>query len=639
MIGVMDTNVIEQGPLASSMKRSRLNPESTKGAHEETMRMQPAHLSPAEVHKPSENNKLKPEAEKTSMHKRNHMPTATTSETKIRSALRHGLPPMLSPTLPADIEEELAKLTPSIRGGFVSSRVSSASPSMHTKDQKRNVSANGQTKSLPSAFAPSSPKQRPQDSKQITSAPRQQNQDKSSHPKADSSVPTKRSKIVKLRIKNKGNRKTLIQYLRMKPTPNRGNSNIGSKSIISSATASASKNNVSKPSAPIKTVGQKKPSHQEGSSDTDEPLAKRKPNKRPASEVEDGDFEESISKRGRGLGQQPKDVTPDQSQSTRTLGAFHQNKHSIKASTSTPISSSLPSSGQKAHLNVLGSAMQRTGSQESVATPARDVTPTTNGQKVESPTRLEWLGKTKKEANRLIKLATEIKHDSDVFLKLDGQAYEEQRKRGSVVATEAVLCFVLAAMVSDEPGRSSNNPSNTELWKSTRDFIQSLSSNHAKKFQYLFGFLKQLEGVVCDTLVYQHDMRGDAILREYNGLKGQESVAALTNADSYIAENWAFLKEAQETRIRSRAVWREGQHALFDPDLEQNFPKTWSHRRSFPGRGKGRDPVTLNNYGKEGFALPLGINSTGLDVVNFGMSFLAEFCEKEGLQWKPKLIL
>ena len=638
MTGAKDANVIEHGPLAPLSKKSRPTIESTKDEPGELAKMQHAQLSSAVAPKLRENDKSGLNAAKAFLSTPSHMSAAVEPAPKIMSAPRHGLPPMLSPTLPADIEEELAKLTPSIRGGFVSSRVSSASPSLNAKDHKRNVSASGQTKSLSTALAPSSPKQHPHNPKQITSAPRQQNQDQLSHPKTDFSSSAKKSKIVKLKIRNKGNRRTLLQYLRMKPTPNRGNQNLASKSTVSSDTTSASRTNAKKSSAQSKSSGQVKLSGQDKSSDTDEPLAKRKPAKRRASEIEDGDFEERSSKRGRGLGQQHKDVTPERSQSSRQPGASHQNKHSSKAAMSTP--SSLSSSAQKAHLNVLSSAMQRTGSQESVATPARDVTPTTNGHKIESPTRREWLRENRIETNRLLKLATEIKHDSDASLKhLKGHDYEEHRKIGCVIATEALLCFVLAAMVSDEPGRSSNNPSNTDLWKSTRDFIASLSSIHAKKFQYLFGFLKQLEGVVCDTLIYQHDMRSEAIWREYNRLKGQESVAAVPNADSYIAENWTFLKEALETRTRSRAVWREGQHALFDSDLERQFPKTWSCRRSFPGRGKGRDPVTLNNYSKEGFALPLSINSTGLDVVNFGLSFLAEFCEKERLQWKSKLVL
>lgn len=639
MTGLKDVDIIEHKPVTSPLKESRPNSDPMKRRDDGSAQVQSAHPNPPVTRKLPENDRSELKAEAASSFQSSHTPTSPKFKTKTNSDPRHGLPPMLSPTLPAEIEEELAKLTPSIRGGFVSSRVSSASPSVHIRDQKRAVTASGQVRTAYTAPAPSSPKQGPKDLKQITSAPRQRTLDQSANQKTDSSNSLMRSKIVKLKIKNKGNRRILMQYLRMKPTPNRGNQSFGSKPTISTVATAVSKSDAAK--LPAQNIsGQKKQSKNNGSSGPEEPLAKRKPTKRRASAIEEDDLEEPNPKHARVVGQHHKDANPDRTQFSQQPDDLHQTKHATKANVSAPTSSSLPSSAQKAHLNVLSSSMQRTGSQESVATPARDITPATNGHKIESPTRREWLKENRIEATRLLRLATDIKHDSDASLKhLHGEAYEEHRKIGSVIATEAVLCFVLAAMVSDEPGRSSNNPSNTDLWKSTRDFIASLSSIHAKKFQYLFGFLKQLEGIVCDTLVYQHDMRGDAILREYNRLKGQESVAAVPNADAYIAENWTFLKEAQETRNRSRAVWREGQHALFDPDLERDFPKTWSRRRSFPGRGKGRDPVTLNNYGKEGFALPLGINSTGLDAVNFGLSFLEEFCEKEGLQWKPKLVL
>ena len=641
MTGEKDAIVLEQGPSTPPAKKSRPTVEPVKNElakieHVHPRGVQPAMSSSTAGPVSQEREKSSSKEEKASISKGGETPAYTSSVQKGDTALLHGLPPMLSPTLPAEIEEELAKLTPGIRGGLVSSRVSSASPSVHIKDHKHPVSASGQMKATSSGPAPSTSKPRPHDLKQITSAPRQQHDDQASHVNAGSFTPTKKSKIVKLKIRNKGNRRTLMQYLRMKPTPNRGSQHVASKSTSAEATSYAKASKIAAQSKPSRKI---KPSGQDESSDTDEPLARRKSKKRHASELEDDDFERRDVKRGRGSGQQQRERTLEQSQSSRQVDASNQNKHPVKATVSTP-TQSLPGSAQKTHLNIMSSTMQRTGSQESVATPARDITPTANGHKTESPERREWKKEVKIEISRLLKLATEIKHDSDAFLKhLKGEDYEEHREIGSVIATEAVLCFVLAAMVSDEPGRSSHNPSNTDLWKSTRDFTASLSSIHARKFQYLFGLLKQLEGLVCDTLTYQHDMRGEAILREYNRLKGQEAVAATPNADSYIAENWTFLKEAQETRLRSRTAWREGQHALFDPELERQFPKTWSRRRAFPSRGKGRDPVSLNNYAKEGFALPLGINSTGLDAVNFGLSFLAELCEKDGLQWEPKLVL
>ena len=547
-------------------------------------------------------------------------------EEKHREAILHGLPPMLSPTLPADIEEELAKRSPGLHGGFASSRVSSASPQPHSKDEKRNASIGLKSTSTPSNNA--------NDPKQITSAPRQDPKDEASSMTEQVAV-TKNTKIVKLRIRNKANRRTLMQYLRMKPTPNRGSRKMTAKSSTADAPSNSNVNKGSSQSKLSKST--KLPEEDESSAD--EPLAQRKSGKRRAAEFDDDDFGKGTAKRVKGAGQQQQDRSSKKSTPLPT-GTSRKAEKLEKEAASTP-KSTLPNSAQKSHLNVMGTAMQRTASQESAATPARDVTPTANGHKPVSPERREWKKDVKIEMNHLLKLATDIKHDSDVYLKhLEGSEYEKYRQLGSVIATEAILSFMLAATVSDEPGRSSNTHSNTDLWKSTRTFIMAMSSTHARKFQHLSGFLKQIEGVVCDTLTYQYDMRGEAILKEYNRLKQQEGpVSTPTNSNSYIAENWEFFKETQETRVRARAAWREGQMALFDHELEREFPKTWARRRDYAGRGKGRDPVTLKNYAKEGFALPLSVNTTALEAVNFGLSFLAELCEKEKLDWKPKLII
>ena len=625
MTGTKDTTVVDQEIPSPPVKKPRHSDKSIKSedakakqAHEiksgNSKTITPVEPEPKGLEKPKhkEHTKSPSDGDIASI---DTLPVKKTKE-----ALLHGLPPMLSPTLPAEIEEELAKLTPGLRGGLTSSRAPSLSPSVYSKERKRDASTDPKSKPSSENRAPSTPKQSSRDPKQITSAPRQQHEDDDAHSNLGSKA-SKKSKIVKIKIKNKKNRSTLINYLRMRPTPNRGSG----KTLVKSGLVDVPSDHNS-----IKSISKPKPSkairspEESESSGNDEPLATQKSSKRRVTGLDDVDFGRSQPKRAKGSEQ----------------ASLPQDPSSTKSVAATP-KQAMPNSAQKSHLSVKSTAMQRTASQESAATPARDNTPTANGHKPESPDRREWKNNVRLECNRLVKLATDIKHESDDYLKrMIGREYEEHRQLGSVLATEASLCFVLAAIVSDEPDRSTKRHSDPALWKSTRDFMSSLSSTHAKKFQYLYGFLKQVEGVVGDTIAYQHDMRGEAILREYYRLKhGEATATAVTNPDSYIAENWSFLKDAQETRMVARSAWRDGQLSLYIPDLEQEFPKTWSQRRKFAGRGKGRDPVTLKNYGKEGFALPLGVNSTALDVVNFGLSFLGEFCEKEGIKWKPRLIL
>ncbi len=131
------------------------------------------------------------------------------------------LPPMLSP-LASDIEDELAKLGPLVRKrsrSAVSGGPSSVSPNAkQPKIHHASTPSTGEKDRLKKATVSisSTPTKGPQESKQITSAPRQETQDV---PKPAAPEGAKKLRLrVTLKIKKKY-RKTLLQYLRMKPTP------------------------------------------------------------------------------------------------------------------------------------------------------------------------------------------------------------------------------------------------------------------------------------------------------------------------------------------------------------------------------------------------------------------------------------
>ena len=132
------------------------------------------------------------------------------------------LPPMLSP-LASDIEEELAKLGPLVRKrshSAVSGGPPSVSPNAkQPKTHPANTPSSGEKDRLKKATVSISPTptKGPQESKQITSAPRQGIQEA---PKPAAPEGAKKLRLrVTLKIKKKAYRKTLHQYLRMKPTP------------------------------------------------------------------------------------------------------------------------------------------------------------------------------------------------------------------------------------------------------------------------------------------------------------------------------------------------------------------------------------------------------------------------------------
>lgn len=453
------------------------------------------------------------------------------------------LPPMLSPTLPASIEAELAKLTNGIHKKKAPGAVNHAGPAVSAKVESVGDLAIRKT-----------------------------------------------SMVVILKIKSKANRKQLAQYLKLKPTPKR----------------SLEKQQVGRSEPATSTKG----------------LSQSRPAK--------------------------KELGMDESEAGTSLIKKHKPKNASLQKPSTPASqrepspsNSRPSSSQAIHLatpmNIAKSfAMNRTLSQESDPTPlkpSRDVTPGTATGKADSPDRRHFVSECKAEAKKFVDLAREIKHDSDAYLKKDGRTPEE-KKLGVVIATESTLSFILAATISDEIYRTVNQVGATDLWNSTRDFINPLAAKHARQFPHLYGLLNQIEGLVCDTLHYHFDVRAEAVFRKFNDLKAKDPA----KAEEYLRSNERnLLKQSHEIRVNGRNAWREGEAALYHTELSANFPKTWAKQRTHPGKGKGRDPVCLQAYAKDGFALPMGPNSTGLEAVNFGLALLDEFCRKEKVEWKRKL--
>ena len=132
------------------------------------------------------------------------------------------LPPMLSPLAP-DIEEKIAKLDPLVRKrshSAVSDGPLSVSPNAkQPKIHPASTPSSGEKDRLKKATVSISttPTKGPQESKQITSAPRQAIQE-AAKPAAPEGAKKLRLRVT-LKIKKKAHRRTLYQYLRMKPTP------------------------------------------------------------------------------------------------------------------------------------------------------------------------------------------------------------------------------------------------------------------------------------------------------------------------------------------------------------------------------------------------------------------------------------
>ena len=491
------------------------------------------------------------------------------------------LPPLLSPTLPPEIEAAIAEAKssrPRSNGSFTaSSRAPSASFSSK-RDRSDTATSIGHASSAEVAKS-SSPIP-------FISGKQPKNDSKSTISTEDPLQIKKPMSWVTLKIKKKY-RRELSQYLRLKPTPSKSHWR--------------------------KHIALQQPKLEDNSG---APVVMSNERKRPRSK---GDDPRPHIKRRRGSNNlSQREITPN-----------------------LPVSSPLPSNIGSAPKSRLvtpskfpkSNAMHRAGSwQGSVTTPlgqSQHGTPSNVGR--ESPLKQDKMAEYRAESTRLVSLARDLKHDSDKYLKIEN-ASENQQKLGVMIATESVLCFILAAVVYDEPSRRDGHAGNTAQWGSILPLLRILTER-SKPYQHIYGLLQQLEGVIRDTI-----HRYGLLFMRYSG-REYEKTGLATELEAVWQRHRATLNECYENQMKALSAWSEGERALWIKDLPSAFPKTWSQGRSRLGRGKTIDAVQLRAYAKYGFILPIGHLTSGLDAVNFGLSILAEHCEKEGIQWTPKLIL
>lgn len=548
---------------------------------------------------------------------------------------RVSLPPMLSPTLPANLEAELAKLTPILRGDGKNNKAVSVSPLVRplhkisdkvagtSKDPNNRPSQTGKmtefvdrgtnvdvskdsqkhpnpaTRAKSNIIAPSKTAKQPFVAKEeafalhdaskgtntkhaitvnhVNTSTRYSQSSKGFPEAIPPKASEKKKLIVTLKIKSKIRRKQLSAYLRLKPTP--------------------AKRKMATPNANL-----------------------------------DYESDEPPPKRSRG----PADVTQKTQiphQPFPSTSAPHRTEKTPMEHPATPSA------------NLASTPILRATSNEGLkATPKRKNSTLHSSSKSNRRSYEQYLedceayhrkvsGEERKtdysrECQRFQALAIEIKHTNDkVFKKEDVSA--EERELSVVTAIECVLCFMLAFTCVEEPARWESRPGDAGSWNSILPYLTQWKENAKKDFSVLYAVILQLEAVVRDMVHHAASWRFE------NTLRRQEAA----EADDHLFEQCRrHIKESFDNQKKAEAAWIGGYRDLPMNVLESNFPKTWRNQRIEYARGKAHDPVCLRKYAERGFSLPLGKLSGPLEAVNFGMRLLGEYCEKKGVKWEPKFV-
>ena len=575
----------------------------------------------------------------------------------------HGLPPMLSPTLPSEIEEELAKLHTLISGRSVSiakSKTPNATPKLKqqknehtgssTDEEGAKSSGGGKafTLSKASTRAASTDSVKYQQSQpQVTSAPRKAAKNAVSKgvtpttsngtlispvtaPVTASTTPQrieKRRLRALLKIKKKTNRKNLAQYLRLPPTP-------GKYPHIRRTVEHDQRSRTPQ-------------SEQKNASNLHEGRLEN-PSK---SKRNDAETPEAGEKRRKSPNLRDEPELP--AKRHKTPVRHSQNAHTPKQpSHGSPAPSNVGSAPRPQLLtpkaDTKSAPMPRTESREGSTTTPRGLalsgTPivpeaanrcnsvTSSGGRKPSPQDV------KRDAAKYLKQATDLKHAADVFLRDMPNMTDTERKRGVMIGTESVLCYILAFTLFDEPQRQFGQYGNIHNWKSMVRLLD-LINREAQPFKHLAGLLLQLKGVIQDYMVCYSFQQLDHNPLEQKSYETTVEDSTKTKEEQKAAAYHGAFHEFRRYFEKSQIAWRSGLDLLKVSDIEFEYPVTWAKReRHSVLPVKSTDAVVQGEYQRK-FNLPMGSMTSGLQAVSFGMSFLEEWSKKNGVKWEPKLDL
>lgn len=356
------------------------------------------------------------------------------------------------------------------------------------------------------------------------------------------------------------------------------------------------------------------------------------PEKRPRAE-EDATLSVP-SKRPRALSQQNRPITPVQA-------------------TSSPAPPSKTSSAQKNQTQYLtpkkdpkGVSMLRTASSESHDTTPGRSGATPAGAKADpkaGPTSAPLAGKKQADISllsqtsmKLNQMGRALKHEATKILTAGGKIDKQDEKRAAVTNLECILSYMAAYYTQDLSLHLRNRPGEVEqTWKTLLPLCHSYA-RCTKDFPHLDGLRSYLSSTIASAICTHVAQRGTTPRTTHDSPQDtapppptpMDSTKPANHATT-LADNFALL--ADHT-LKIARHFQDARLALPMETLQTQYKKTWAHRET--NTRLMREPEKINPPRINGpYFLPLAADTTPIQAVRFGLQFLAEYCELEGLRY------
>lgn len=220
------------------------------------------------------------------------------------------------------------------------------------------------------------------------------------------------------------------------------------------------------------------------------------------------------------------------------------------------------------------------------------------------------------EQQKYLELGKRLKHELDGIVKKDGVLMKDPmaNKKGCPIGVESILSWMLGFTALDELGRIWGKPGTSTAWESLLphiDYVKAITSSAS----HIYGLILQLEGI-CRNTIHSYDL--ERLEREPSGA----------------ASSPEFISRMVENARLAQKAWLAGTAGLSINDLQKSFPKTWAKRVNAP---TVREKLVAGKFATSAYYLPLASTSTAVEAVKMGWSFLAEWAEMEGVEWKGRM--
>ncbi|KAF3000858.1 hypothetical protein E8E13_007346 [Curvularia kusanoi] len=333
-------------------------------------------------------------------------------------------------------------------------------------------------------------------------------------------------------------------------------------------------------------------------------------------------------KRQRALSSNDRTSTPPQAQATSTKSGMQKTQSQLE----TP---------KKEHKAV---NMLRTGSSDSQdATPGRSGgTPATARPDARSaPTSAPLTGKKQAEMHliaqtsmKLNQMGRALKHEAtNIFKEKGNKITKQDEKRAAVTNLECILSYMAAYYAQDHSLNLRGRCGEVEqTWKTLLPLCLSYA-RYTKDFAHLDGLRSYLGSVIASTICTLVSQRSTSA--KAHDSPQDVAHAQLAKDHTSLAENFALLADHTKKMV---AHYQDARVTLPLEELQSSYKKTWAGREQNAKLIK--EPEKISGARMSGpYFLPISSDTTSIQAVRFGLRFLSEYCEKEGLKYSLRVNL